>query len=139
MRVRAAILKPKRVTSKGAWKLVTGTSKMPKNAFPIGSNYPVTFGRNWRWRVDKLAADDGTFYRLFIAFNYGIQEFAAWLAEDSERSLALLARYEFHGTHPGWHCHAPCADLFSGRCRCVPHTRLFSPSWRERIPSPSRI
>ena len=114
MRVREAILKPKRVTAKGAWKLITGTSKMPKNAFPVGSNYPITFGRNWHWRVDRLMADGGSFYRLLTAYNGHVEEFVAWLAEDTERNPMLLARYEFHGTHPGWHCHAPCDELAPG-------------------------
>jgi len=76
--------------------------------------YPVTFARNWHWRVDQLGADDGTSYRLLTGFNRHIEEFASWLAEDTERNPILLARYEFHGSHPGWHCHAPCDDIAPG-------------------------
>jgi hypothetical protein len=114
MKVRPAILKPKYVTEKGEWKLVTGTSKMPRSAFTVGANYPVTFSRNWHWRVDQLACDDGEKYRLLTAYNAHIEEFRAWLAIAFEKGAVLLARYEYHGTHPGWHCHGPCGDLEQG-------------------------
>jgi hypothetical protein len=114
VRVRKAILIPKRLIAKGAWKLITGTSRMPKNAFPIGSNYPVTFARNWHWRVDQIGTDDGTSFRLLTGFNRNIEEFASWLAQEAEHNPVLLARYEFHGSHPGWHCHAPCDDIGPG-------------------------
>jgi hypothetical protein len=77
MKVRVSILTPKRVVQEGGWKLITGTSKMPKNAFPVGSNYPVTFARNWHWRVDGLIDDaTGTTFRLLTAFNAHIENFA---------------------------------------------------------------
>jgi hypothetical protein len=114
MKARAAILAPKRIVEKGAWKVVTGTSRMPKNAFPVGSNYPVTFARNWHWRVDRLTAEGGGAFRLLTAYNSHIEEFRAWLAADYDRSATLLARFEFHGSHPGWHCHAPCDELERG-------------------------
>jgi hypothetical protein len=87
---------------------------MPKNAFPVGSNYPVGFARRWHWRVDYLTGEDGATFRLLTAFNRDIEEFRAWLAVDVGKSAILLARYEFHGTHPGWHCHAPCDDVEAG-------------------------
>jgi hypothetical protein len=68
---------------------------MPKNAFPIGSNYPVTFARNWHWRVDQLGADDGTSYRLLTGFNRHIEDFASWLAEDTERNPFFLRDTSF--------------------------------------------
>jgi len=109
--VRAAIAARKRITEPGAWKLITGTSKMPKTAFPIGTNYPVTFTRNWHWRVDRITGPSAENYRLLTAFNGNIEEFRAWFALEIGKSTTLLARYEFHGSHPGWHCHAPCDDV----------------------------
>jgi hypothetical protein len=114
MRVRVAIQTPKRLVETGAWKLVTGTSRMPRNAFPIGSSYPVSFARNWHWRGDCLTGADDAKFRLLTAYNGRIEEFRGWLAVDFDKSSILLARYEFHGSHPGWHCHAPCDDLADG-------------------------
>lgn len=111
MKARAAIGTVKRVADKGEWKLITGTSKMPKNAFPIGTNSPVVFARNWNWRVDRLEGGAGETYRLLTAFNGHKEEYRAWLAIDYGKNATLLARYEFHGSHPGWHCHAPCDDI----------------------------
>lgn len=114
MKVRAAILKAKSVSEKGAWKLITGNSRMPKNAFPVGGGSPVVFARNWHWRVDRLTSDDGEVYRLLTAYSDRLEEFRAWFAAEFGKSITLLARYEFHGSHPGWHCHAPCGEIESG-------------------------
>ena len=53
-------------------------------------------------------------FKLLTAFNRHVEEFRGWLAVDFERNAILLARYEFHGHHPGWHCHAPCGDVEAG-------------------------
>ena len=114
MRVRATIIAPKRIAEGGKWKLITGNSRMPKNAFPVGSGSPVVLARNWHWRVDKLTDDNGTAYRLLTAYSDRLEEYRAWLAIDYEKTATVLVRYEFHGSHPGWHCHAPCDDVESG-------------------------
>lgn len=111
MRVRATILAPKRVTEKGAWKAITGTSRMPKNAFPVGRDSPVVFARNWHWRVDELENEGAARLRLLTAFNSHFEEYRAWLGVEFGKNMVVAARYEFHGDHPGWHCHAPCDDL----------------------------
>jgi len=40
----------------------------------------------------------------------------------------MLASYEFHGTHPGWHVHAGCGDT-----SVIPIGRYMGP-WKLRIP-----
>src|SRR5580693_5393150 len=102
MRVRAAILTPKRLTVEGGWKAITRASRMPKSAFPVGVNSPVVFSRNWHWRVDEMTSNTGASFRLLTAFNSNVEEFRAWLGAAFGKSTVVLARYEFHGTHPGW-------------------------------------
>jgi hypothetical protein len=114
MRARAAIRAQKRIVEAGEWKLVTSHGgRMARSAFPISSGDPTMLGRNWRWRVDRVASDAVTF-RLLTAYDSRTEEFLAWLAADLGRHSLLIARYEFHGTHPGWHCHAPCDDIELG-------------------------
>jgi len=42
--------------------------------------------------------------------------------------LSVLASYEFHGTHPGWHLLASCQDIAK-----VPSGVMIGP-WQRRIP-----
>lgn len=98
----------KSVAKPGAWKVVTGKAKMGKNAFPL-SGMP-RLGRGWHWRVDVLDAS-GMRLTLFTAFNTDYAEYRAWLSAEREDDYVVLARYENHGEHPGWHCHAPCCDI----------------------------
>jgi hypothetical protein len=68
-------------------------------------------------------------FRLLTVFQGDREEFLAWLSTQEDEGLRVIARYEFHGTHPGWHCHAASCDheeIPIGD----PRPRLF-----ERIPS----
>jgi hypothetical protein len=33
------------------------------------------------------------------------------LAIEDDRDMTVLASYEFHGTHPGWHLLATCDEI----------------------------
>ena len=47
------------------------------------------------------------------ALDAGTERFLAWLSVRRGDEYAIIARYEFHGDHPGWHVHAQCG-LVSG-------------------------
>lgn len=110
MQAKEAIKAEKFVTKPGEWKAITGKGgRMPRNAFKLRAGDPVEIGRNWRWRVDQLS-DGVDAYRLLTAFERQSENFLGWLALEVDGQLTLVSRLEFHSTHPGWHCHAPCAD-----------------------------
>lgn len=109
MRGRDIVKLPKVVTKAGDWKLVTKTSKMPATAFRLTKRAPYILGRFWHWRVDELAAGSMSF-RLLTAFRADTEEFMSWLAMPVGDGLRVIARLEFHGDHPGLHCHSTCED-----------------------------
>ena len=111
MKVREVVRRPKKLIEQGAWKVVTGSGgKMTRSSFPISRGGPVIFGRHWHWRIDKIACDV-SHYRLLTAYDPRTEEYLSWLAVLDGDTTVLVARYEFHGTHPGWHCHAPCEEI----------------------------
>lgn len=84
---------------------------MPTNAYPLARRTGIVLGRGWHWRVDTLDAK-GTALQLLTAFYPPKEEFRSWLGWRRHDGLVvIIARYEFHGTHPGWHCHCACCDV----------------------------
>jgi hypothetical protein len=100
---------PKTVVDAGDWKVTTGVSRMPATAYPMSRRASFQLGRGWHWRIDILAADGFTF-RLMTAFSGDKEEFLAWLSIQAGEGLRVVARYEFHGDHPGWHYHTAECD-----------------------------
>jgi hypothetical protein len=47
---------------------------------------------------------------------------------EHDRDLSVLASFEYHGTHPGWHLLATCDDIKS-----VPPGIMIGP-WQRRLP-----
>jgi hypothetical protein len=125
MRPRDIVRLPKTVTKLGQWKLTTGTAKMPPSAFQPSKRASYRLGRGYHWRVDDLAAD-GLRFRLLTAFCSDKCEYLSWLAMPVGDGLRVIARLEFHGTHPGWHCHAPCDGDHEGIPVGDPAPRTFN-------------
>ena len=111
MNVRDLIRSPKRLASAGKWS-DGGARGMPKSAFPLSRTRSFQLGKKWRWRVDLLDIDQGE-ARLLTALDAGTERFLAWLSVRRGDEYAIIARYEFHGDHPGWHVHSQCG-LVSG-------------------------
>lgn len=116
---------PKTVVDWGRWS----SGKVPRSAFPLSRPRSRFFrlGSAYRWRVVRFEALEHSF-RLFIAFHSQKEQYRATLALEHERDLGVLASYEFHGTHPGWHLHAACGDAES-----VPKGVMSGP-WQRRYP-----
>lgn len=103
--------------------------KMPASAFPLSRRRARSFrlGTVYRWRIIRFQAC-GNQFRLLLAFSLAKEQYRAILAIEWDRDLTVLASYEFHGTHPGWHLHAACDDVAQ-----VPRGVLIGP-WQRRIP-----
>jgi len=67
-------------------------------------------------------------FRLLLAFNRTKEQYRATLALEGDRDMSVLASYEFHGTHPGWHVLATCDDIAT-----VPQGMMIGP-WQRRMP-----
>ena len=85
---------------------------MPVSAFPLSRRrrYSFRLGSAYRWRIVRFEACERSF-RLLIAFNLSKQQYRATLAIEDDRDMTVLASYEFHGTHPGWHLLATCDEI----------------------------
>jgi hypothetical protein len=110
MRPKDLVRLPKVVIEAGSWKVVTGRAKMPTTAFPLSKNFSVQLGRNYHWRVDVVRARDVD-YRILTAYQPDFEEYRSWLAVPRGNAHTVVAQLEFHGTHPGWHCHIACCDV----------------------------
>lgn len=61
----------------------------------------------WQWRSVRAEIDQ----RKFVAFalvNLRRSNFKSMLIEETPAGPSVIARYEFHGSHPGIHVHADC-------------------------------
>ena len=102
---------------------------MPADAFPLSRRRRQSFrlGTAYRWRVIRFRACARQF-RLLVAFSAVKEQYRATLALEEERDMKVLASFEFHGTHPGWHVLATCEDS-----ETVPQGVMIGP-WQRRIP-----
>lgn len=113
MRVKAVIAAEKQIVDAGAWK----DGKMPNTAFPL-SKGPLNVSARYRWRCIHFTAVGGT-YRLLVFYRLDLQKCNMYLGRYDGKNMTLIARFEWHGTHEGWHFHVPkdCDDagLVAGR------------------------
>jgi hypothetical protein len=115
----------KRNVDWGKWE----NTKMPVSAFPLSRrrNYSFRLGSAYRWRIVRFEACDCKL-RLLLAYSLEKQQYRATLALEGDRDMSVLASYEFHGTHPGWHLLAACDDITT-----VPQGIMIGP-WQRRLP-----
>jgi len=102
---------------------------MPATAFQLSRRRGQSFrlGTAYRWRIIRFRAC-GNQFRLLLAFNLLKEQYRATLALEGDRDMSVLASYEFHGTHPGWHVLATCDDI-----TMVPQEIMIGP-WQRRLP-----
>jgi hypothetical protein len=107
MRLRDIVLAEKQEFQWFPWK----DGKMPKHVFPMTKNRSFRIRSKWRWRYCKFTCL-GNSMRVLVAYRRDQQEYMALLGLDlTEGGTRVIARYEFHGSHPGWHIHSYCDDL----------------------------
>lgn len=107
MGLKELVRADKDVVDWGAWKHDT---KMPKSAFPLSKHRSFQVRASHRWRVVRFTCD-GHSYRLLIAYRPELESYKAFLGRDEKGDTRVLARYEFHGTHAGWHLHSDCTGI----------------------------
>lgn len=103
---------------------------MPKSAFPLSRTRSWRLGFKWSWRVDVLDVD-GHECRLLTAFEPSKEGFEACLTLLRDGAHVVVARLEYHGAEPGWHCHVSCDDLAS-----LP-AGIVKPYGIKRLPHPT--
>lgn len=103
---------------------------MSASVFPLSRRRQSSFrlGTAYRWRLVRFEAC-GYNFRLLLAFSIMKEQYRATLALEDDRDLCVLASYEFHGTHPGWHVLATCDDVAT-----VPRGIMIGP-WQRRMPN----
>lgn len=104
MSLKRLVSAEKQITKAGAW---ASGSKMPKSAFPLSKQAKFKVGSCFRWRLVEFTCE-GADYRLLIFYRLDLLRFTAMLGRDDGGDMCVLARYEFHGSHPGWHSHVNC-------------------------------
>ncbi|NMG38982.1 hypothetical protein GRZ55_06990 [Chelativorans sp. ZYF759] len=107
MRVTGVIQSRKSNVSLSEWS----DDKLKAKDFSLsrkrGKPFPLT--RRWRWQIITFAGQ-GRSYRLMVAYHTLVPEFIVALGEDVSSDCRILARWEFHASHPGWHVHSVCGD-----------------------------
>lgn len=125
MRVTAVIKSIKTNVSLPPWS----DDKLKTKDFPLskkrGKAYPLT--RRYRWQVMSFIAK-GRNYRVLVAYHTLVPEFIATLGEEVGGDFRILARWEFHAYHGGWHVHTVCGDTDNLSVGIV------KPSGARRIP-----
>lgn len=115
----------KNVTDWGKWQ----TGGMPSSTFPLskrrGRSYRL--GAAYRWRLIRFISE-GYRLRLLLAYNLDKQQYRAILAVEADSDMTVVASYEYHGTHPGWHVSAACGDI-----GIIPQGVMIGP-WQSRRP-----
>ena len=108
-------------------------SKVPRTAFPLSKSRDRAYRLPaYRWRVVTFEAL-GHSFRLFIAYRLDKEQYRSVLAQDHGRDMTVIAQYEFHGTHPGWHLLATCDEIEDAPAGVMRHPwqRRFPKAWRS--------
>lgn len=130
MRARDAVQAKKVVVDWGKWT----NDKMGKAVFPLSKRRggSLRYGTSHRWRLIRFEAL-GREFRLLVAFRQDVPEFKTHLALANGDDLTMLCRWEYHGTHPGWHFHACCGDAAEIK------PGVFHPSGMKRLPASRQL
>lgn len=125
IRVKDIVRAPKEAVDSGKWKPCPN----PGTAFPLtrSGNRTLKFGAGYSWRLVRFTSK-GASYRLLIIVNFSKQNFYAHLGQELGGDMRMLASYEFHASHGGWHTHAGCGDVED-----IPGGR-YKGDWKRMIP-----
>lgn len=101
---------PKSVDDTGTWS----EKRMPMtaNGLPLSKSKGYRLGAGWRWKIVELSIATDK-YRLLIAYHAAKQNYHCLLGVNLGSDTLVLARLEYHSTHPGWHVHACCTETES--------------------------
>ena len=129
MRLKDILKAEKSAFDWGKWQ---DGGKMPRTAFPLSKPRDRAYKLpSYRWRVVTFSAL-GHLFRLLIAYRLDKEQYRAVLAQDHGRDMTVVAQYEFHGTHPGWHLLATCEGIETAPVGVMRHP------WQRRFPNSLR-
>jgi hypothetical protein len=126
MRIQDIVRAPKTDVSCKEWQ----AGAMPKSLFPLGKSgkHYLNFRGGYEWCSVDFSCQSFS-YRLLIAVDLAKESFYAHLGMLFEKDTRMLASYEYHATHRGWHVHAGC-----GSVEAIPVGRYMG-SWKRRLKS----
>jgi hypothetical protein len=102
MRLRHLIQSAKIQHSDTGWM----TSDMPPRHSPIyNRTRPIRAG--WKWRAAHCSRGEDRFI-LTALCNVKRDNWQAYLMAGTVAGASVVARFEYHGSHPGLHCHGHC-------------------------------
>lgn len=102
MRVRHIIEELKTLRTDSSWST---TDLRPKHAPIYSRTKPIRAG--WKWRSGRAESEKAKYILIAECNPYRGNWKAALLLEDAA-GASVVARYEYHSSHPGLHVHADC-------------------------------
>ena len=108
MRLCQIISADKEIQSTGTW----GSGKMARSDWPsrTAKAKAYKFGTAYTWRIIKFTCK-GLDCRVRVLFNEDKSIFRATFGVTISGDTTVLCDYEWHGSEPGWHCHARCDEV----------------------------
>ncbi|WP_417794224.1 hypothetical protein [Terasakiella pusilla] len=104
MRVRQIIIRPKQQQDDTNWR---EDDMPPRHAPCYDKTRPIRNG--WKWRSATAVDDQKKEYVLFANCAPKYNKWQAVLVlKTGNRNGSVIARYEYHGDHPGTHVHSCC-------------------------------
>lgn len=125
MRLKAVIRAHKANVSIGNWH----QGGVSKSLFPLQKSGKSSL--NFRGAFNLCGIEftaAGSSFRVLIAVDLNKQEYYAHLGKAMGNDTQMIASYEFHSTHGGWHAHSACDHIEN-----IPPGRYKGP-WKRRIP-----
>lgn len=102
MRVRGLIAEHKTQETDTGWRR---DDMQPRHAPVFARTRPIRAG--WQWRSARAGSGERQ-YVLTALCNPARDNWQAILLLCGETDASVVARYEYHGSHPGVHAHADC-------------------------------
>jgi hypothetical protein len=103
MRLRHIIALKKQTQTDSKWSI---KDLSPRYAPIYAKTKPIRAG--WQWRSSKVSDAAGMDYILLAECNPRRDNWKAILISETSVGPAVVARFEYHGSHPGLHVHADC-------------------------------
>lgn len=92
----------KEIAEWGKWS----SGSLPKSFFPL-SKTKIKVSKLSRWKVIKFTCE-GADFAVLIVYRIDKEQYWSYLAENLGSDMTVIARLEYHATHPGWHMHSNC-------------------------------
>jgi hypothetical protein len=103
MRIRILVKQKKVMRTDSLW---SSNDMQPRHSPIYSKTKPIRAG--WRWRSAQVEGKDGNNYILVSECNARRENWKAVLILNTVDGASVIARYEYHGSHPGLHVHANC-------------------------------